>query len=117
MGDRRKWLAADEDVANSEDLKISLIELKEQLESLEEADISFMQIAKQTRNERGAKLLQIFEKEKEMYIASRARWGAQLKGLVAQERRCQEEVQEVELLSKRKTRSSGWPHGRHNQNT
>ena len=67
MGDTRKSLAAFEDVAkrmlkyveDSEDFKDSLRELKEQLESLKEANF-FMQIAKQVRIERGQKLFQIF---------------------------------------------------------
>ena len=77
-------------------------ELKEQLESLEEAGISIMQIAKQARNERGHKLFQIFTQgENEMYTASLARWRTQLKGLVELERRCQEPMQEVKLSSER----------------
>ena len=61
-----------------------------------------MQIAVQARNERGKKLFQIFRQgENEVYIASSARWDAQLKGLVELERRCQELMQEVELLSDR----------------
>ena len=64
--DRRKWFAAYEDaetkrmlkyLEDSEDLRVSLRELKEQLESPEEAGISFMQIAQQARNERGKKVL------------------------------------------------------------
>ena len=72
MGDTRKSLAAFEDVAkrmlkcveDSEDFKDSLRELKEQLESLKEADF-FMQIAKQVRTERGQKLFQIFRQAEE----------------------------------------------------
>ena len=110
VGDRRKWLAAHEDVAkrmlkyveDSEDLKVSLRESKEQLESPEEAGISIMQIAKQARNERGQKLFHIFRQEENVvYIASVARWDTHLKGLVELERRCQERMQEVELLSRR----------------
>ena len=36
-----------------------------------------------------------------MYVASRARWDAQLKGLVELERRCQKLMQEVQILSER----------------
>ena len=39
--------------------------------------------------------------EEDVRIASRARWNAQLKGLVELERRCQNEMQEVELSSER----------------
>ena len=64
VGDRRKWLAAHEDAAkrtlkyleDNEDVKVSLREITEQVVSLEEADISFMLIAKQARNARGQKL-------------------------------------------------------------
>ena len=45
---------------DNEDVKVGVSELEEQLETLEEAGISFMQIAKQARNERGQKLFQIF---------------------------------------------------------
>ena len=70
--DERKWCAAYEDAAkkmlkyleDSEDLKVSLRELKEPLESLEEAGISITQNAKQARNERGQKLFQIFRQER-----------------------------------------------------
>ena len=61
-----------------------------------------MQIAKQMKNERGKKLFQIIRlEENEVYIACLARWDTQLKGLVELERRCQELMQEVELLSGR----------------
>ena len=79
---------------DSEDLKVSLGELKEQLESPEEAGFSIMQIAKQARNERGQKLFQIFRQgENEVYIASLVRWDTQ--------RRCQDLMQEVKLPSER----------------
>ena len=106
--DKRKWFAAFEDTAkkmlkyleDSEDLKVVLTELKEQLESPEEAGISIMQIAQQARTGRDQKLIQIFrQEENKVYIASLARWDTQLKGLVELERRCQELMQEVKLLS------------------
>ena len=88
------------DLEGSEDLKVSLSGLKEQLETLEEAGDSVMQIAKQARNERGQKLFQIFrQEENEVYIAHLARWDTQLKGLVELERLCSELREEVELLS------------------
>ena len=65
---------------DSEDLKVGLSDLKEQLETLEEAGFSFMQIAKQARNERGQQLFQIFrQEENEVCIASLARWDTRLK--------------------------------------
>ena len=64
-GRQPKVVAENEDAAkrmlkhleDSEDLKVSLGELKEPLESPEEAGISIRQIAKQARNERGQKTL------------------------------------------------------------
>ena len=70
---------------NSEDVKVGFREL-------------IMQISEQARKEGGKKLFQIFRQgEKEMYIASLARWDTQAKGLVEMERRCQDLMQEVEL--------------------
>ena len=108
--DKRKWRTAYENAAremlkyleDNEDVKVDLGELKEQLETPEEAGISIMQIAKQTRNERCPKLFQIFRQgENEVYIVSVARWDTQLKGLVELERRCQELMQEMKLLRER----------------
>ena len=87
---------------DNEDVKVGLSELKEQLEMPEEAGIPIMQIAKQAMNERGKNLFPIIRQgENEVYIASLARWCTQLKGLVELERRCQEQMQEVKLLSER----------------
>ena len=61
-----------------------------------------MQIAQQARNERGQKLFETSRQgENEVFIASAVRWDTQLKGLVELERRCQEMLQEVKLLSER----------------
>ena len=88
MEDKRKRCVALEDAANrmrkhledSEDLKVGLSDLKEQLQTPEEAGFSFMQIAKQARNERGQKLFQVFrQEENEVCIANLARWDTQLK--------------------------------------
>ena len=87
---------------------MGLSELKEGLETPEEAGISIMQIAKQARSERGQKLFETFRQgENEVYIASAVRWDTQLKGLVELERRCQEMMQEVKLLSDRQEVLSG----------
>ena len=48
---------------DSEDVKVGLSELKEQLETPEETGISIMQISKQARNGGGQKLFQIFRRE------------------------------------------------------
>ena len=91
MEDKRKWCVAFEDAAkrllkyseDSEDLKVGFSELKEQLETPEEAGFSIMHTAKQARNDRGQKLFDIFRQgENKVYIASLARWDTQLKGLV-----------------------------------
>ena len=83
-------------------MQVSLRELKEELEPPENTGISIMQIAKQARTERGQTLFQIFRQGGcELYIASLTRWDAQLKGLAELERRCQDMMQEVELLSER----------------
>ena len=66
--DERKWCATYEDAAmkmpkyqeDSEDLKVGLSELKEQVVTLEEAGICIVQIAKQARKERGQRLFVIF---------------------------------------------------------
>ena len=87
---------------DSENLKVGLSELKEQLETPEETGFSIMQIAKLARNERGQNLFEIFRQgEIEVYIASLTRWDTQLKGLVELERRCQDLMQEVQLQSER----------------
>ena len=89
-----------------EDLKVSLRELKDKLESPEAAGICIMQIAKRARKEGGQKIFQIFrQEENEVCIASWARWDAQLKGLVELE--CQELMQEAELLSERQEVPAG----------
>ena len=66
---------------DSEDLKVSVTELQEQLEMSEEAGISIKQVTQQARNENG-QFFEIFRQgEEEVSIASWARWNAQLKGL------------------------------------
>ena len=60
---------------DSEDLKVDISELKEQLETPEEEGRSIMQ-TKQVRDEKGQK----------MCIASSARWNTQLKSPVELER-------------------------------
>ena len=83
---------------DTEDVKVGLSELKGQLETLEETGISIMQIAKQARKEDGQKSSRSSGK---VYIASLARWNTKLNGLVQPERRCQDLMQEVELLNDR----------------
>ena len=63
---------------------------------------SIMQIAQQARNEKGQKIYEIFRQgEEEVCIASLARWSTQLKSLAELQRRCQDMMQEVKLLSER----------------
>ena len=87
--DKQVWAVDHEDrakrmlryVENSEALKVSLSELKEQLESLEGAEEIILKIAKQEINGKGGKPFQILrQEENEKYIASGARWDAQLEG-------------------------------------
>ena len=75
---------------DSEDLKVSVTELQEQMALSEEAGVSIRQFAQQKR-----------ERE-EVCIASWARRNAQFKGLVElDKKRCQNMRQEVKLLSER----------------
>ena len=87
---------------DSEELKVGLSELKEQLEMPEETCFTIMQIAEQARKEGDPKLFEIFRQgENVVYIASLARWDTQLKGLVEMERHCQDLTQEVHLSGER----------------
>ena len=84
---------------DSEDLKVGVTELREQLGMSEEAGISIKEVTQQTRNENGQKLLEIFRQgEEEVCIASLARLYAQLKGQVGLERRCQILMQKNETI-------------------
>ena len=116
--DERKWCAAFGTAArkmlkyleDNEDLKAGLSELKEQLETLEEAGFSIMQIAKQARNERGQKLFETFrQRENEVYIASLAMWDTQLKRICGAGKALSGTDAGGGAV-KRKTRSTGW-HG------
>ena len=87
---------------DSEDLKVSVTELQEQLEMSEEASISMKQVAQQARNENGPNIFDICRQgEEDVGSASLASWNAQLKHLVELFRRCQDTMQEVILLSER----------------
>ena len=87
---------------DSEDLKVGVTELQEQLGISEEEGVSIKQIAQQARNEKGQTIFEIFRQgEDYVRIASRASWTAQLKGLVELGKRCQNEMQEVKLLGDR----------------
>ena len=81
---------------DSEDVKVGLGELREQLETPEEAGVSIMQIAKQARKERGK--------------SSSRSSGKKRMRCTSPERRCQDVMQEVKLLSEA-TRSAGWNGG------
>ena len=110
--DRRRRRVAFEDAAkrmlgypgDAEDLKVSINELKGQLETPEEEEegFSIMQVVQQGRNEKGQKIFETFRQgEDEVYITSLARWDMQLKGLAELDRRCQDMMQEVKPLSER----------------
>ena len=84
---------------DSDDVKVGLTDLQEQLEISEEAGISITQVAQQAVNENG-QIFSIFrQSEEEVCIVILARWNAQLTGLVELERRCRNTMQEVEVLS------------------
>ena len=68
---------------DSEVLKVSTRELKEQVLFPDESSVSFVRIARQARSENSKKLFQIFRQgANEVLIASMARWAEHLKGLV-----------------------------------
>ena len=78
---------------HSEELKVGITELQEQLEVLVQIVITLQQVAQQARNEIGQKVFEIFcHEEDELCIASWARWDAQLKGLAELERRWQDTI-------------------------
>ena len=82
MEDRRKRPVAFEKTAkrmlryqeDSEDLKVCVTELQEQLEISEEAGVSIRQVAQQAMNENGQKIFEMFRQgEEEVCVASLAR--------------------------------------------
>ena len=82
--------------------KVSTRELEEEVLCPNEPRINVVRIARLARNEKKEKLFQIFrQREGEVLIASKARWEAQLKGLVELERRCQSFRADVEYLCER----------------
>ena len=108
--DRRRRRVAFEETAkgmlryqeDSEDLKVGVTELEEQLGISEEAGLSIKQIAQQAMNENAQNIFENYRQgEEEVCITSCARWNAQLKGLAELEKRCHNEMQEVKLLSER----------------
>ena len=79
----RNWAEACEGIAekmlkyleDSEVLKVSTRELKEQVLSPDESSVGIVRIAKQSRNEKNKKLFQIFRQgANEVLIASMPRW-------------------------------------------
>ena len=75
MEDRRRRRVAFEKTAkrmlrypeDSEDLKVGVTGMQEQLEISEEAGVSIRQLAQQALNENGQKILKISGKEKKRY--------------------------------------------------
>ena len=98
---------------DSEDVKVGVTELQEQLEISEEAGVSTRQIAQQAAtHENGQKIFEHFRQGEEgSCIASLARWNAQLKGLVELER-CRDTMQAVKLLSDRQEIMRGMVEGK-----
>ena len=93
---------------DSDDVKVGVTELKEQLEISEEAGVSIKQVAQQAMNENGQKIFEHFRRGgEEVCSASWARWNAQLKGLAELEKRCQNMRQEAKVLSEGQEISKG----------
>ena len=87
---------------NSNDVKVSITELKERVEVHLQFRISIQQVAQQAMNENGQKIFEICWQEfEELCIASWVRWEAQRKGLVDLERRCQDISRETQMLNTR----------------
>ena len=87
---------------DSEVMKVSTSDLKEQVLSPDESSVNIVRIARQARSERGK--FQIFRQgANELLIASMARREEQLDGLVVLERLCLALRWEVEHLSGRQT--------------
>ena len=93
--DRRRRGVAFEEAAkkmlryleDSEDLKVGVSQLKEQLGISHEAGMTIRQIAQQTMNESGQKILHIVKQgEEEVSVASLARWKEQVRCLVRLEK-------------------------------
>ena len=106
----QNWTAACEWIAkrmlkyleDSEVLKVSTRELKQQVLSPDKSSVSTVRIARQARSEKSEKLFQIFRQgANEVLIASMARWEEHLKRLVVLERHCLALREGVEHLSER----------------
>ena len=68
---------------NSEEVKVGITELQEQLEVLVQIGTTLQQGTQQARRENGQKMFEVFwQEEEEVYIASWARWDAQCEGSV-----------------------------------
>ena len=85
---------------DSEFMKFSTSELKEQFLSPDESSVKKVRIARQARSEKSKKLFQICRQgANEVFIASMARWEEQLKELVVLEKHCMALREEVEHLN------------------
>ena len=84
---------------DSEALKVSTKELKEQVLSPDESGVGIVHIARQATSEKSKKLFQMFRQgANEVLIAKMARWEEHLSMLVVLERECLALREEVELL-------------------
>ena len=105
----RNWTAVYQTVArrilsyldNSEALKVSTKELKEQGLSPSEPSVNMEHIVRQARSEKKKKLFQIssIQGTKEIRVASMARWKEHLRMLIVLERHCLELREEIEHLT------------------
>ena len=82
---------------DSESLKVSTGDLKEQVRSPDESSVNTERIARQARSEQSKKFFQISRQSaNEVLIASMARWEEHLRMLVVLERECLAVREEVE---------------------
>ena len=88
---------------DSEALKVSTRELREQVLSPNEPSVNIVRIARQARSEKHKKLFQIFSRQgaKEIPVASVARWEEYLRMLKVLQRECLQLSEAIENLSEK----------------
>ena len=108
-GVNQSWAAVCQSIArkmlscldNSEALKLSTTELREQVLSPNEPSVNIERIVRQARSEKHKKLIQIFSRQgaKEILLASMARWEEHLNMLPVLEREGWDLSEAMEHLS------------------
>ena len=87
---------------NCNEVKVGTTELQERVQVPAQICISIQHVAQQAMNEDGHKIFEVFwQEERDLCIASGARWEAQRKGSVDLERRCQDKSHEIQMLNRR----------------